>query len=1014
MPAAETAPETAPDTAARFTGLAQLRAQPSLAASVLRFFAGRALKGIRLRALSAVLGMGTLGWGLVGCDGTSSEARGVVTGMVTAEGTPLAQVVVEISGPQTRVASTDEVGRYRFEEVPVGAYVVSVRELPFDVTFPAVSRPAIVSAGSTVSVDFAGNVIRTAAITGVVRSGDQGVSGVTVVLGGPSAASVQTDSAGAFQFAALRSGTYTIEISGFAPSLQFPVTRSTVILASGQTGSVSFQGTRQLTASAVIRSLLSVGPGGVREPADPQSIRGRIEVLVTLDRGQDTPDSIVMLLGETVVGVQRFVPARIGASDPLSEGALLSQASAPVELAFSIETGAFDEGTGVPRFRNGEETLSVRLATREGGSRAWTASRPLTLANRDTFVARLTPARGPVTDEQGATWIGGALDVRVVPVVFTPGRVVTSVVLELRRTGGPGVARASALGEGPFTVRFLEEGGGEASLAGYATPAGAADEIRVVQAGYGDGTPFSAVPLTIATGLRLDLSPPSIERFQLPTQLGSARCCLENWVGSSFQFSDALGTLSDLGAGGATVRFHAGSAILTDAQLRLITTVTSGADLQATVGNTALRAIAVAEDRLGNRRILRFAPGPGNPLTAPDGGAVFGVDLTRPVATLAPGGASLPARSVNPSDGSLWVLAVTETGVSGLPATLPVRVTIRRDGPGDPPGGACVFPAADPSCTPIPDALLRPVPTLGSGYFTYRATVVNRAGNPSLPIEARVLRDITAPTVASLSASPVRVGGQDVVLGGDARDDVDLFLARFRFGFGADALAPELLLPLLPVDTLGTPFGMARIESAVFQTRAPFVRGVQRAESGPSGDAAGGGVLPTLLAEVELFDGARNQATRRTALTATGGGAPRGFDVSALAGAAVQGWRVSASGPAVCRDPLGCALGAPGVIRFTAEARGVAGTFNEPFRWVHFIAEGPNGAIRLGQTEGGTSATVPGPSAEGARWRWTFDWTPGSEFPAGPVVIRAVGVDMLGNALLSPPLGTLTVEGAGS
>jgi hypothetical protein len=964
--------------------------------------------------------------GLAGCDVGGSEARGVVEGSVSAEGAPLSNVTVELSGPLTRATTTDASGRYRFEEIPVGAYVASVRDLPFDVTFPALSRPAIVRAGESVSVDFSGNVIRTAAISGVVRSGDQGIQGVTVVLGGGAstggagAASVQTDARGEFRFTALRSGTYTVEISGFGPTLQFPVTRSTVVLSSGQEGAVVFEGTRQLTASAVIRSLQTVSPTGVREPADPRAIRGRIEVNVTLDRGVDTADSLVVLLGEQVVGTQRFTSGPSGGS-PAGDGPSAPSWSedapnpvAPVDLVFSIETGAFNESTGVTRFPNGEHLLSVRLATREGGPRAWTTSVPLTLTNRDTFVAQLLPARGPMPDDQGLLWMGGDLNVRVLPVVFTPGRVVTSVVLELRRTGGALVARASALGEGPLMVRFPAEGVGEASLAGYATPAGSTDEVRVVQAGYGDGTAVSSLPLTVATGVRLDLAPPVIERFELPTQGATTTCCVENWVGVAFRFVDVIGAVTDPGAGGTTLRVHAGAAALSDAQLLGLPPVQTGADLPSSVGNTSYRALAVAEDRLGNRRVVRLSAGAGNPLTGAGGGALFGVDHTRPVAALAPGGTSLADGSVNPPDGSLWVLNVLESGASGLPGTLPARVTIRRDGPGDPSSGVCVFPAADPTCTPVLDALLRPVPLTGMGYFTYRAQVTNRAGTLSLPVVARMLRDDTPPVVTALSVSPVRVGGQEVVLGGEARDDVDLFAASLSFGFGGTVNAPTLILPLARPDTLGTPFGVTRVEGAVFQGRIPFVQGVQRALSGTAGDAPGGDVFPSVMAEAVVLDAARNAGALRVPFATTGGSPLLGFDEAARGSNAVRGWRVS--GPsgvsAVCATPSGCSSGSPGSVRLTAEARGEVG-FQVPFRWVYFVVDGPRGPALLGRVEGALASTVSGPPAERGRWTWTLDWTPEADFPAGAVGIRAIGVDANGNGLVSPVLTSLTVERAG-
>ncbi len=425
-----------------------------------------------------------------------TSPRGAVQGTVTLEGTPVADVTVELSGSVNRAVTTDGNGVYIFPDVPPGAYVVTVADAPADASFPATSRTAVLSRAETVRVDFTGNYIRTASVTGRVTSRNEGLPGVRVNLIGPDSASTLSSGDGSFAFQGLRSGRYEVAISGFSSSITFPTTRTEVTVGIGESIPVEFSGTPQLTASVVIRALSRPLGNGQSEPVDPNDVRGAVNVALTLDRGEDTVERVELLLAGQVVAQQSF---NADTSEPTG------QAGAPVELVFLMNTAEFNGQTGETRFKNGTRVLTARLATREGGSSAWTSSFPLTLRNPDTFVARVHGERGPVAGADGEDWIGGEIRVDVVPVVYSPDRQVGTAVVELRRFQGPLVRERGAAGVGIIPVVFPVTGAPAGdNLVGYRTPAGTFDQFRVRSASYTDGAPVPGLPVTVVTPVRID------------------------------------------------------------------------------------------------------------------------------------------------------------------------------------------------------------------------------------------------------------------------------------------------------------------------------------------------------------------------------------------------------------------------------------------------------------------------------------------------------------------------------
>ena len=189
---------------------------------------------------------------------------GSIVGQVSIEGMGVDGVTVSLSnGASTATAGG---GNYRFDTVEQGSYTVTISGFPADASFDATSAPAnIGDAGGTITVDFRGSYIRTASIMGTVTVENMGLGGVTVRLSGMSDAETATDGSGQYSFTGLRSGTYSVEISGFdSNEVSFSSTSGAATVGVGESKVVSFDGTYLRTAG--IMGQVSVdgdGLGGV-------------------------------------------------------------------------------------------------------------------------------------------------------------------------------------------------------------------------------------------------------------------------------------------------------------------------------------------------------------------------------------------------------------------------------------------------------------------------------------------------------------------------------------------------------------------------------------------------------------------------------------------------------------------------------------------------------------------------------------------------------------------------------
>ncbi|TVR58607.1 MAG: carboxypeptidase regulatory-like domain-containing protein [Gemmatimonadales bacterium] len=980
----------------------------------------------RLRPIRARIAVGLtailLALALSGCDdGTAPTVTGEIRGIVMIEGTPMAEVMVELRGDDARDTTTDSGGRFVFEDVSAGAYVVSIRGQPVDASFSSTSRTAVIGreAGRrTVTLDFLGSFIRTSSIQGRVTARERPLENVLVRALGPDTVEARTDSEGGYAFSGLRRGDYQVEVSGFPPNVSFPRTEIRLGVETGETARADFPGTVELSASLAISGLRRILPDGTTEPVNNLDFRGTVQVDITVDRGEDTPEFVELALGDEILARQTFNPDGspsepiLASVEALSPSAVTGEpptAGSPLLVSFIVPSDEFNPQTGAVRFRNGPSTLRARLATREGGEDAWRSSIQITLANRDTFIGGFSPERGPVAGVDAETWVGGALQGRVVPVVYSRDRELGSVVVDFRRAGGGPLATRTLEGSGPY--RPLFEASGPEGLEDYQTPRGAVDELWIRDAFYDDGVPVPGLPSMLVGSIRVDNRPPPAGRFELPEQgVDGADCCLGNWIGAAFRFPDAYRVGEDEGVGGGQVTLHAGPASLSDDALAQRPPVVRGEDLAPTSGNDAFRAVAVHRDALQNRRIVPLAPSRGNTL-GEGGRGVFGVDLTQPEVRFS--AASVEDRALNPPAGARWSVRA-EGGPSGF-AALPARSVVRRLAPGVDGPEACPFPATD-LCQPAPDLLERDVPGELPGYFRIETRILDRAGNLSPALSRWVLRDEEAPEVEAVEGPSQVSPGEAFSVSAPVRDNVDLRRARMKLVLGSGT--DEIAVTTVPADTLGTPFsGAPRATATARWMQHSGLVAVQEVR-GPEGSPSGS-ILPLRRFEVEVEDaagltGRATQETRRR----TGTSEPRGFGAEARSGpAAVAGWTLAVDGePQVCasRDPArpGAGGDCPETLRsltLSATATGAESDFSPGFTEVVFFAEVQGRLLWLGRVEGHDGEAA----GNGTTLSWRLDWTPEAGFPTGePVRIRALAMDGSGAGLLTAPLDGVSVEAA--
>ena len=178
-----------------------------------------------------------------------------ISGQVSIEGEPLADVTVTISGGRADeevTATTDAAGNYEIGHLHAGDYTVTVSGFDTDeYGFEETSSDVTVALKETATVDLDGIKLRTAAIFGTVAAGGEPLADVTVTISGGRADEVVTeltDAAGTYEIGHLHAGDYTVTVSGFdTDEYGFEETSSSVTVALKETATVDLDGVKLRT-----------------------------------------------------------------------------------------------------------------------------------------------------------------------------------------------------------------------------------------------------------------------------------------------------------------------------------------------------------------------------------------------------------------------------------------------------------------------------------------------------------------------------------------------------------------------------------------------------------------------------------------------------------------------------------------------------------------------------------------------------------------------------------------------
>ncbi|MDE2974532.1 MAG: carboxypeptidase regulatory-like domain-containing protein [Gemmatimonadota bacterium] len=177
-----------------------------------------------------------------------------ITGAVTAENDGLGGVTVKISGVSESEMRTGADGAYVFTGLRAGDYTVEISGVdPGDVVFASTSASVALAVDESKPVDFEGTYVRTSSVMGQVGAEGSPLEGVTVSLAGRGHDLTKTtNGAGQYVFDSLRSGEYSVGISGYdTDQYGFATTSKTVSVAAGESAAVPFEGTALRTAAVM-------------------------------------------------------------------------------------------------------------------------------------------------------------------------------------------------------------------------------------------------------------------------------------------------------------------------------------------------------------------------------------------------------------------------------------------------------------------------------------------------------------------------------------------------------------------------------------------------------------------------------------------------------------------------------------------------------------------------------------------------------------------------------------------
>lgn len=301
-----------------------------------------------------------------------------VVGTVTAGG-PLSGVSVNISGFDgvDATETTDLAGAFAFGGLRAGDYTVVITGFPADAIFASTSLDVSVSSGGTANASFAGALVELGSISGAVTVDGVPAVAVPVTLSGAADATTQTGAQGAYTFADLAPGNYTVTITPPAETT-FDAVAQMEDLEAGENATLSFAGVGPAEPAEISIQSITTVVGGNVVPINPTAVMGQIEVSLNILRGDRDLDRVDVLIGDAVVASQTFLPPAPGGAEAVANDEV-------VVLNVVTNQLRMGDNTYVPTIYNGANFISAILYE-VGGIPIPTLDVPVVMANPDMLM----------------------------------------------------------------------------------------------------------------------------------------------------------------------------------------------------------------------------------------------------------------------------------------------------------------------------------------------------------------------------------------------------------------------------------------------------------------------------------------------------------------------------------------------------------------------------------------------------------------------------------------------------
>ena len=353
---------------------------------------------------------------------------GTVSGTVSVEGSGLEGVSVSAA---SQSATTGSSGGYSFANVPAGTHSVQISGAPADVAFGSTATPVtIATSGQMATADFNGTYIRTSTITGSVTAGGEGVVATVTATGTGMLTSEEpkigtSNADGDFELTGLRAGGYMVTISDYPEGTEFTVIARNVTVGVGLSATASFDALGE-GGPTTGTGALSIIITGVTDDAEDDIISGRVTVTIDVERADY--EKVALYVGGVEVDAELF---GFG-SAPAEEPALVA-AQQGVEFELSFNSDKYDPDTGEVTYPNGPYEI-VAGVTVQGSTEESTSNRKDVEFENSSFVVASVNGLGDGerNSRTGRVWYGGpdvSVEISALAVSYSSGAAVSSVTL---------------------------------------------------------------------------------------------------------------------------------------------------------------------------------------------------------------------------------------------------------------------------------------------------------------------------------------------------------------------------------------------------------------------------------------------------------------------------------------------------------------------------------------------------------------------------------------------------------